>query len=171
MARAGVAIRHVRGACDAAYLVKAFDEELLMQLQLNVHRLVVVYRVPALDALDAATLAIRLIVGASSPSMPAGSSAGATRRSQETSAGTTSRLIATPSQVPIFSKTSSSNSMAHRHRPDDALLYTRGRPMRHPPVAAPCRVPRLGFISAVVLVNSLGHSRNCRFFIPSAGDL
>ena len=40
--------------------MKAFDEELLMQLQLNVHRLVVVYRVPALDALDAATLAVRL---------------------------------------------------------------------------------------------------------------
>jgi hypothetical protein len=32
----------------------------LMQLQLNVHRLVVVYRVPALDALDANTLALRL---------------------------------------------------------------------------------------------------------------
>jgi hypothetical protein len=31
-----------------------------MQLQLNVHRLVVVYRVPALDALDASTLAVRL---------------------------------------------------------------------------------------------------------------
>ena len=60
MARVEVEIRHVRGACDAAYLVKAFDEELLMQLQLNVHRLVVVYRVPALDALDAATLAVRL---------------------------------------------------------------------------------------------------------------
>jgi hypothetical protein len=36
------------------------DDELLMQLQLNVHRLVVVYRVPALDALDAATFAVRL---------------------------------------------------------------------------------------------------------------
>ena len=60
MARAGVEIRHVRGASDATYLVKAFDDELLMQLQLNVHRLVVVYRVPALDALDAATLAVRL---------------------------------------------------------------------------------------------------------------
>ena len=35
-------------------------DELLMQLQLNVHRLVVVYRVPALDALDASTLAVRL---------------------------------------------------------------------------------------------------------------
>jgi len=31
-----------------------------MQLQLNVHRLVVVYRVPALDALDASSLAVRL---------------------------------------------------------------------------------------------------------------
>jgi hypothetical protein len=31
-----------------------------MQLQLNVHRLVVVYRVPALDALDASTLSVRL---------------------------------------------------------------------------------------------------------------
>jgi hypothetical protein len=60
MARAGVEIRHVRGASDAAYLVKAFDDELLMQLQLNVHRLVVVYRVPAREALDAATLAVRL---------------------------------------------------------------------------------------------------------------
>jgi hypothetical protein len=31
-----------------------------MQLQLNVHRLVVVYQVPALDELDASTLAVRL---------------------------------------------------------------------------------------------------------------
>ena len=42
------------------YLINAFGEELLMQLQLNAHRLVVVYRVPALDALDASTLAVRL---------------------------------------------------------------------------------------------------------------
>jgi len=53
-------VRHVRGASDATYLINAFGEELLMQLQLNVHRLVVVYRVPALDALDASTLAVRL---------------------------------------------------------------------------------------------------------------
>jgi hypothetical protein len=58
--RARVELRHVRGASDAAYLITAFGEELLMQLQLNVHRLVVVYRVPALDALDASTLAVRL---------------------------------------------------------------------------------------------------------------
>jgi hypothetical protein len=60
VARAHVEIRHVRGASDASYLVNAFDDDLLMQLQLNVHWLVVVYRVPALDALDASTLAIRL---------------------------------------------------------------------------------------------------------------
>ena len=60
MARGRVEIRHVRGASDATYLVEAFGDELLMQLQLNVHRLVVVYRVPALDALDAGTLAVHL---------------------------------------------------------------------------------------------------------------
>jgi hypothetical protein len=50
----------VRGASDCTYLVEAFGDELMMQLQLNVHRLVVVYRVPALDALDAASLQPRL---------------------------------------------------------------------------------------------------------------
>lgn len=59
-ARGRVEVRHARGAADAAYLVRAFGDELLMQLQLNVHRLVVVYRVPALDALDAVTLSVRL---------------------------------------------------------------------------------------------------------------
>ena len=44
VARARVEIRHVRGASDATYLINAFGEELLMQLQRNVHRLVVVYR-------------------------------------------------------------------------------------------------------------------------------
>ena len=53
-------VRHVRGASDATYLINAFGEELLMQLQLNAHRLVIVYRVPALDTLDASTLAVRL---------------------------------------------------------------------------------------------------------------
>jgi hypothetical protein len=59
-ARSRVEIRHVRGASDATYIVKAFGDELLMQLQLNLHWLVVVYRVPALDALDTRTLAVRL---------------------------------------------------------------------------------------------------------------
>ena len=53
-------IRHVRGASDATFLVHAFGDELLIQPQPNVHRLVVVYRVRALDALDANTLATRL---------------------------------------------------------------------------------------------------------------
>src|SRR5436853_2056013 len=60
VARSRVEIRHVRGASDATYLVSAFGDELLMQLQLNIHRLVVIYRVPALDALDGSTLAVRL---------------------------------------------------------------------------------------------------------------
>jgi hypothetical protein len=60
VARSRVQIRHVRGAPDATYLINSFDDELLMQLQLNVHRLVIVYRVPALEALDADTLAVRL---------------------------------------------------------------------------------------------------------------
>jgi hypothetical protein len=59
-ARGQVEIRHVRGAADATYLIAAFGDELLMQLQLNVHRLVAVYRVPAIDALDATTLAVHL---------------------------------------------------------------------------------------------------------------
>jgi hypothetical protein len=59
-ARGRVEIRHVRGASDATYLVQAFGDELLMQLQLNVYRLVVVYRVPALEALDASSLAVHL---------------------------------------------------------------------------------------------------------------
>lgn len=60
MRRGRVEIRHVRGASDATFLVEAFGDELLMQLQLNVRRLVVVYRVPALGALDAGTLAVHL---------------------------------------------------------------------------------------------------------------
>lgn len=58
--RGHVDIRHVRGAADATYLVTAFGDELLMQLQLNVHRLVVVYRVPGSAALDADSLATHL---------------------------------------------------------------------------------------------------------------
>jgi hypothetical protein len=57
---ARVEFRHVRDASDCVYLVQAFDDELLMQLQLNVWRLVVVYRVPAANALDAAGLQARL---------------------------------------------------------------------------------------------------------------
>jgi len=55
-----VELRHVRGAPDCHYVVRAFGDELLMQLQLNVWRLVVVYRVPASNALDATGLQARL---------------------------------------------------------------------------------------------------------------
>jgi hypothetical protein len=55
-----VELRHVRNASDCVYLVAAFGDELLMQLQLNVWRLVVVYRIPASKALDAAGLQPRL---------------------------------------------------------------------------------------------------------------
>lgn len=59
-ARARVEYRHVRGASDCIYLIEAFGDALLMQLQLNVWRLVVVYRVPATSMLDAASLEARL---------------------------------------------------------------------------------------------------------------
>jgi hypothetical protein len=111
VARARVEIRHVRGASDATYLINAFGEELLMQLQLNVHRLVVVYRVPALDALDASSLAYVWNVGVSAPSMPAGSSAGGIPRLPTTRAAVLSKLIAMPLPVPIFSKMSRSSSI------------------------------------------------------------
>jgi hypothetical protein len=59
-AKAHVEVRHLGGSSDAHYLVKAFGDELFMQLQLNVCRFVIVYKVPAVDALDAAGLAPRL---------------------------------------------------------------------------------------------------------------
>ena len=111
VARSRVESRHVRGASDATYLVNALGDELLMQLQLNVHRLVVVYRVPALDALDASTLAVRLKRSHLAPSMPAGSSAGATRRSPAIPAIAMSKPIAMPLPAPIFSKMSRSSSI------------------------------------------------------------
>ena len=59
-ARAEVRLSHARGASECTYLVAAFGEELTLQVQLNVHRFVVIYRVPAVDALDAAGLQPRL---------------------------------------------------------------------------------------------------------------
>lgn len=55
-----VMMRHLSGAPDAVYFVEAFGDALLMSLQLNVHRLVLLYRVPAIGALDASTLSARL---------------------------------------------------------------------------------------------------------------
>ena len=109
-ARSQVEIRHVRGASDASYLVHAFGDELLMQLQLNVHRLVAVYRVPPSTRSTPARLRCGSTAGGSAPSMQDGSSAGATPR-RETAAGVMSRLIAMHSPTPIFSKTSRSSSI------------------------------------------------------------
>jgi hypothetical protein len=55
-----VQLRHVVGASDCTYLVAAFGDSLVLQIQLNVHRFVVVYRVPVREALDAASLQPRL---------------------------------------------------------------------------------------------------------------
>lgn len=55
-ARARVASRHVDGASDAFYLVEAFGDALMVQIQLNVDRFVVVYRIPAVDGVDAEAL-------------------------------------------------------------------------------------------------------------------
>jgi hypothetical protein len=55
-----VKLRHVVGASDCTYLVAAFGDALVVQVQLNIHRFVVVYRVPVREALDAASLQPRL---------------------------------------------------------------------------------------------------------------
>lgn len=55
-AKAEVAVRHVEGASDASYLVSAYGDELLFQVQLNVRRFVVIYRIPAVGLIDAETL-------------------------------------------------------------------------------------------------------------------
>jgi hypothetical protein len=54
--RAEVRIGHVQGTPEARYLIVAFDCELELYVQLNVYRLVVVYRIPAHGALDSAAL-------------------------------------------------------------------------------------------------------------------
>ena len=111
VARSRVEIRHVRGASDATYLINAFGDELLMQLQLNVHRLVVVYGCRRSTRSMPAPWRCGSSGGASAPSMPAGNLAGATHRSPAIPAGAMSKLIATPSPAQIFSKTSCSSSI------------------------------------------------------------
>jgi hypothetical protein len=113
-ARAVLEIRHVRGASDANYMVAAFGDELLMQLQLNVHRLVVVYRVPGSERSMRTALRYISIVGASAPSMPGGNSAGGTRRSETRAAAAMLRHIAMRSPRRIFSKTGRSSSIGAR---------------------------------------------------------
>jgi hypothetical protein len=55
--RAQVEVRHVTGTSDAAYLVRAFGEELLMKLQLNVRRFVLLYFVPVVPPLGSSSIA------------------------------------------------------------------------------------------------------------------
>jgi len=55
-ARARVTLRHLKGSAECAYRVAAFQDELTMLLQLNVARLVIVYRVPARRGPDALAL-------------------------------------------------------------------------------------------------------------------
>jgi hypothetical protein len=55
--RARVELAHVRGASDAVYRVHAFGDVLTMQVQLNVRRFVVVYRLPVLPPADSAAVA------------------------------------------------------------------------------------------------------------------
>ena len=60
IARAQVQLRHAEGAVFADYLVEAFGDVLALHLQLNVWRFVVIYRVPAVDGVDGASLMPRL---------------------------------------------------------------------------------------------------------------
>ena len=143
-ARSRVQVRHVRGASDPAYLINSFNDELLMQLQLNVHRLVVVYRVPALDALDADTLAVRLErwrLGAEHAGWKFGwrdaPIAGDTGRRYVEAycyAFAGRDFLEDDVQQPL---------LAHRHRADDPILHDRGSALRDPPLTNLGRVPCL----------------------------
>ena len=83
-ARSRVQVRHVRGASDATYLINSFNDELLMQLQLNVHRLVVVSRTRTRCTRRSVSS-----VGALAPSTPDGNSAGVMHRLQVMPPGAT----------------------------------------------------------------------------------
>lgn len=50
--RGKVSVGHICGSPEARYLLHALEAELELTVQLNVYRLVVVYRVPAVGALD-----------------------------------------------------------------------------------------------------------------------
>jgi len=54
--RATVRIGHVAGTPDARYLIQGLGAQLELYLQLNVYRLVVVYRIPAQGTLDSSAL-------------------------------------------------------------------------------------------------------------------
>ncbi|HYE48355.1 MAG TPA: hypothetical protein VEB20_02110 [Azospirillaceae bacterium] len=52
VSRSTVELRHVPGASDAQYRIRAYGDTLTMRLQLNVWRFVIVYSVPARDLVD-----------------------------------------------------------------------------------------------------------------------
>ena len=54
--RTTVIFGHVTGTPDARYLIEAMGSRLELSIQLNVYRLVVVYRIPAQGTLDSAAL-------------------------------------------------------------------------------------------------------------------
>ena len=55
--KADVRFSHVEGSSDCIYRVDAFDESLLMRLQLNVRRFVAIYQVPVSDPIGSTTIA------------------------------------------------------------------------------------------------------------------
>jgi hypothetical protein len=142
VARARVEIRYVRGASDATYLINAFGEELLMQLQLNVHRLVVVYRVPALDALDARTLAVRLErwrIGAEHAGWKFGWRDAPIPG--DPSPPFCRNILLRLCRQRFSRRRAAAALLAHRHCADDPLLHDRGSPQQHSPLTSSRRVP------------------------------
>ena len=59
MSLAAIEMAYVHGSADALYRVAAFDRRLVMQVQLNAYRLVVLYRVPMAAGIDVAGLEAR----------------------------------------------------------------------------------------------------------------
>ena len=108
----------------------------LMQLQLNVHRLVVVYRVPALDALDANTSggAARTLADrrrACRLEVRLARCAGRRRRRPALCRD----LLLCVRRRGFSRKRAAAALLAHRHRADDALLHARSGALR----ASACR--------------------------------
>jgi hypothetical protein len=125
-ARSLVQIRHVRGASEATYLFDSVGDELLMQLQLNIHRLVVVYRVPTLEA---NTLAVRLErwrLGAEHAGWKFG------WRDAPVAGDPGRRFVETYCYAfrrPRLSRGRGAAALlAHRHRADDQIFHDRGGP-------------------------------------------
>lgn len=55
--RAAVTFSHAPGSPDCIYRIEAFDDALLMRLQLNVRRFVAIYQVPVKEPIDSNTIA------------------------------------------------------------------------------------------------------------------